>query len=301
MSKLKAILLLMRIPFLTVTIASVFLGASFALFHANTFNIGLFILTLLGTSFLHLACNVANDYFDYIRGTDTLNKSATQPFSGGSRMILDGFIKPKEALIISFALASLGAGIGLYLNYITKGNIILLIGIIGLLLVYGYNSPPLNLVYKGLGELGIFLAWGPLMVIGSYYVQAQKISPWIFILSIPPGILTTLVLLINEFADEEADRGVGRKTLVIIFGRKKALNIYFFLFCLCYLTVCIGVALKTFPLISFIVFITFPLAWISYKLSRKNLGNWKKFLSSVKTTILINFSFSIILGLSFLI
>ena len=253
MSKGKAIFLLLRIPFLTVTIASVFVGATFALFETKNFNIGLFFLTLLGASFLHLACNVANDYFDYKSGNDILNRSETKPFSGGSGMILEGFVKPNEALVISFILAILGSGIGLYLNYITKGNVILLIGITGLLLVYGYNSPPLNLVYKGLGELGIFLAWGPLMVIGSYYVQAQKLSPWVLIVSIPPGILTTLVLLINEFADEEADRGVGRKTFIIIFGRKKALNIYFSLLSLCYLIVVIGVISKAFPIFSLIV------------------------------------------------
>ncbi|MCP2521108.1 prenyltransferase, partial [SCandidatus Aminicenantes bacterium Aminicenantia_JdfR_composite] len=278
MSKGKAIFLLLRVPFLTVTIASIFLGATFALFETKHFNIGLFFLTLIGASFLHLACNVANDYFDYKSGNDILNKSETQPFSGGSRMILDGFVKPNEALVISFILAILGSGIGLYLNYITKGNVILLVGIIGLLLVYGYNSPPLNLVYKGLGELGIFLAWGPLMVIGSYYVQAQKLSPWVLIVSIPPGILTTLVLLINEFADEEADRGVGRKTFVIIFGRKKALNIYFSLLSLCYLIVIIGVISKAFPILSLIVFLTFPLSWLSYKLAQKSLGKWKEFL-----------------------
>ncbi len=301
MSKTKAIFLLMRIPFLTVTIGSVFVGATFAWFHNHTFNIGLFFLTLIGACFLHLACNIANDYFDYKSGNDILNKNATPPFSGGSRMILDGFVKPKEALIISFILAILGAVIGLYLNFLVKGNIVLFIGIAGLFLVYGYNGPPLNLVYKGLGELGIFLAWGPLMVIGSYYVQAQKLSPWIFILSIPPGILTSLVLLINEFADEEADRGVGRKTFVILFGQKKALNIYFSSIILCYLTIIICVIFKIMPLLSLLVFITSPLAWLGFKSGKKNLGKWKEFLSSVKATILMNFSFSLILGFSLLV
>jgi len=302
MRKSKAIFLLLRLPFLVVTIGAVFLGTAFAWWHSGEFNLGLFLLVLAGASFLHLACNVANDYFDYKSGTDALNRNAFAPFSGGSRMVLEGFVKPGEALAISLIFAVLGSAIGFYLNVISKGNVILFIGVAALLLVFGYNGPPLRLVNKGVGEIGIFLAWGPLMVIGAYYVQAQSFSSlWPLLVACPSGILTTLVLLINEFADEEADRSVGRKTWVILFGFKRSMYIYFVLGLCCYLIVLAGVFFRGWPWVSLVVTVTLPLLFMAYRAGLKNLGNWLGFLSAVKTTILMNFVFLVILSLSFVV
>ena len=98
MSKTKAIFLLLRLPFLVVSLVAVFLVTAFAWWNTNRFNLGFFLLALFGACFLHLACNVANDYFDYKSGNDASNRNALVPFSGGSRMILDGLVKPGEAL-----------------------------------------------------------------------------------------------------------------------------------------------------------------------------------------------------------
>jgi len=302
MKKSKAIFFLLRLPFLVVTSGAVFLGTAFAWWESREFGLGLFLLVFVGTLFLHIACNVANDYFDYKSGTDALNRNAIAPFSGGSRMVLDGFVKPGEALAISIIFAVLGSAIGLYLNAISKGNIILFIGIAALFLVFGYNGPPLRLVNKGVGEVGIFLAWGPLMVMGAYYVQTQSFSSlWPLMVAIPSGLWTLLVLLINEFADEEADRSVGRKTWVILFGFKKSMYIYFALALSCYLLVVAGFLFRGWPLGSLLVIMTFPLLIMAYKVGQKNIGNWAGFLPAVKTTILLNFIFLGILSLSFVI
>ncbi|MFB0566220.1 MAG: prenyltransferase [Candidatus Aminicenantaceae bacterium] len=300
MIKQKALFFLLRVPFLVVTAGAVFLGTAFAWWETGQFNLGLFLLTLLGACFLHLACNVANDYFDFKIGTDARNRNAVPPFSGGSRMVLDGFVKPREALIVSVFFAVLGSAIGLHLNSLVKGNVILFIGIAALLLVYGYNGLPLRLVNYGIGEIGIFLAWGPLMVFGSYYVQAQGLSSlWPLTVAFPSGILTMLVLLINEFADEEADRSVGRKTWVILFGFKKSMFVYLTLALSCYVIVLIGVLFNGWPLWSLLVLITLPLLFTSYRVGMKNLGNWPRFIPAVKSTILMNFVFLVILSISF--
>jgi len=302
MRKSKAILLLLRLPFLVVSLGAVLSGTAFARWDSGQFNLGLFLLTLAGALFLHIACNVANDYFDYKSGTDAANINAIAPFSGGSRMVLEGFVKPGEALAVSIIFAALGSGIGLYLNAVLEGNVILFIGVAALFLVYGYNGPPLKLVNLGIGEIGIFLAWGPLMVIGAYYVQAQSFSSlWPLIAAFPSGILTTLVLLINEFADEQADRSSGRKTWVILFGSKRSLYIYLSLALGCYAVVLLGILLGGWPIWSLLVFITLPLVFMAYKTAIQNLGNWPGFLSAVKATILINFVFLVILSLSFVI
>lgn len=302
MKKSKAILLLLRLPFLTVTIGAVFLGTSFAWWDAHHFSLWRFLLVFLGSCFFHIACNVANDYFDFKSGNDARNINALVPFSGGSRMILDGWVRPGEALTVSIIFAALGSAIGLYLNAVSHGNIILVIGVTALLFIYGYNGFPLRLVDKGLGEIAIFLAWGPLIVLGSYYTQAQALSSiWPLIVSIPSGLLTTLVLLINEFADREADEASGRKTWVILFGPRAALLLYLILALCCYAAVLIGVRLNHWPIGSLLVFLTLPLPFMAFRTGWQSLGEWPRFLAAVKTTILMNFLFLVILSGSFLV
>jgi 1,4-dihydroxy-2-naphthoate octaprenyltransferase len=302
MKKSKAILLLLRLPFLTVTIGAVFLGTAFAWWKNGEFDFLRFLLALFGSCFFHIACNVANDYFDFRSGNDALNKNALVPFSGGSRMILDGFVQPREALTVSIVFAVLGSAVGLYLNAASEGNIILFIGVAALFLVYGYNGFPLRLVNKGLGEIGIFLAWGPLIVLGAYYVQTQSISSfWPLIATIPSGILTTLVLLINEFADKEADSATGRKTWVILFGYRASLLVFLILAMICFAVVLIGIFFGGWPLWTLGVFITLPLPFLVFRVGWQNLENWPQFLPAVKTTILMNFLFLVILSVSFLV
>jgi len=286
---------------MTVTIGAILLGSFFAYHETGSFNILHFVLALLGSCFFHIATNVANDYYDYKSGNDAANISATSPFSGGSRMILDGHVKPGQALAVSLIFAALGSCMGLYLNHVTEGNVVLVLGVLGLFFVYGYNGLPLQLVNKGLGEIAIFLAWGPLMVLGAYYVQANSfLSLWPFIVAIPSGILTTLVLLINEFADKEADASTHRKTWVIMFGENTALFIYLILAYLCYVVVAAGVLLDRLPVWSLLVGITIVMPIQTYRIAKQSMGDWGKFLGAVKNTILLNLVFLVILSVSFL-
>lgn len=302
MNKAKAIFLLLRLPFLTVTIGGVAWGSALAWWQSHCFDLGVFLLALGGACFLHLACNVANDYFDYKSGNDAANQNALVPFSGGSRMILDGWVKPGEALVVALILTLLGSAIGLYLNAVTTGNIILLIGLAAVFFIFSYNGYPLRLVNKGWGEIAIFLAWGPLMVLGAYYSQTQNLSSfWPLILAFPSGIMTTLVLLINEFADREADFLSGRKTWVILFGYRKSLLIYLSLAISCYLIVLTGILWGQLPVWSLLVFITLPLPFLAFKDAANNLKNWPGFLPAIKITILMNFVSLGVLSLSTLV
>jgi 1,4-dihydroxy-2-naphthoate octaprenyltransferase len=285
---------------MTVTVGGVLLGASYAYFESTRFRVWPFVLSLLGACFFHIATNVANDYFDFKSGNDAANTSGTSPFSGGSRMLVDGMISPRKALAVSLLFAALGSAIGLYLNFTSTGNWILWIGAAGLFLVYSYNGFPLRLVNHRLGEIAIFLAWGPIMVLGAYYVQTQSFTSWWpLIVSIPSGILTTLVLLINEFADQEADTSTNRKTWVILFGPHKALNLYIFLAYTCYAIVGVGVLTNRFPLWSLLVGLTVLMPVQAYRIGKKSLGDWKAFMEAVKSTILLNLLFLVILSVSF--
>lgn len=302
MKKWKSIVFLLRLPFLTVTLGSVFLGTAFAWWESREFSLVLFLSALLGACFLHLACNVINDYFDFKSGNDASNRNALVPFSGGSRILVEGYVSPREALILSLTLALLGSSLGLFLNFVSPGNTILFIGVAALFFVYNYNGFPLKLVDKGLGEIAIFLSWGPLMVLGAYFVQAERISSfWPVLVSIPPGILTTLVLLINEFTDKEADYRTGRKTWVILFGYEKSLNLYLALAFCCYVVVGAGFIWGNWPVWSFLVFLTLPFPLTAFRIAKRNLENWRKFLPAVQSTVLMNFSFLVILSISFVV
>jgi 1,4-dihydroxy-2-naphthoate octaprenyltransferase len=110
-----------------------------------------------------------------------------------------------------------------------------------------------------------------------------------------------MVLLINEFADKEADQETGRRTWVILFGERVSLYIYLFLAFSCYAVVVLGIVFGKWPLWSLLVFITFPMAVMSFLTAMKSLGKWPKFLGAVKSTILVNFLFLVLLSISFLI
>lgn len=277
---------LMRLPFLTVTIGGVLIGTAYAYWKTGNFSFLRFFLALLAASFLHAATNVANDYFDYISGNDPANVKAISPFSGGSRKIVTGEVKPREALIFSIILALAGGIIGLYLNFTVEGNLILYIGIIGVFLVFSYNGIFPRFVYIGLGEFVIFLAWGPLMVAGAYAVQTGKFTPELLWVSFLPGILTALILVINEFADEEADRKVGRRTWVILFGRAKTMDLYLFFTLLAYgLTFC-AIILKKLPVFSAAVVVALILGIKAYSHGKIKVNSEPaEFLPAVLNTI----------------
>ena len=256
----------MRIPFFTATIIPVVLGSIIAWRDIGTFHWVNFCLTLVGALWIHAGTNMANDYFDHIVSCDELNQYPT-PFSGGSRVIQEKMMSPRGELLFSLICFSLGGSIGLYLNYVSGGYVILVLGVVGVFLGFFHCSKFFKIYYGGFGELAVGIGFGPLMVLGSYYVQAQHISTKAFLISIPVGILIACVLFINEFPDHSADQAVGKKTLVVIFGKGKAIVYYHLLLGLSYLMTGILIAFKFLPLSSLIVFLSLPLAFKAFWVS----------------------------------
>ena len=154
-----------RLPFVIATILPVTIGAAVA-FRAGHFDLTLFALTLAGALLLHLGVNTANDYFDSRLGADDINTTPT-PYSGGSHVIQYGLLPGTTVLSLSTSAYLAGSLIGLYLA-LTRGLPVLLIGLVGLVVSWGYTAPPLKLAYRGLGELAVGLGFGPLLVLGSF-------------------------------------------------------------------------------------------------------------------------------------
>jgi len=289
-----------RAQFFTASIFPVILGASLAWRNSGCFSWGYFFLTLLGVVLIHAGVDLSNDYYDHKSGNDEVNLNPT-PFSGGSRFIQNKLLTPKEVITAALLCFILGSLIGLYLNFKIGGNLILIIGLIGLFLGFFYTATPLKIGYTGLGELAVAIGFGPTIVLGSYYVQTKNLSWEVFLVSIPVAILIALVLYINEFLDYQADRQVNKNNLVVQLGRKKAVKFYQFFLAYVYLFVGMGIISKLFPLWAVLVFLTAPLALKASGISRQSFENNKELLPANAATIALHSLVTFLLSLSFIL
>jgi 1,4-dihydroxy-2-naphthoate octaprenyltransferase len=223
-------LVITRAPFLSAALMPVFIGGAFAaaLIGEGAFPSLNYTLTVIGVCLLHLASNVYNDYFDWKSGTDQANASYFLKYSGGSRSIELGLTDLSGTLRIANGLLAASVAIGLYLTW-QVGWGVLLYGLIGAALGYFYTAPPVRLVARrGLGEIAIGLAFGPLITAGTAYVITGAFDPtWTtFLIGIPVGLLTANILIINQIPDLEADRSTGKNHLVVTLGREKTPWLY---------------------------------------------------------------------------
>jgi len=246
-ARLKTAVQTLRAPFFTAVIVPTLVGAAVA-WQEGAFHGGYLVLTLLGIVCINAGLNMSNDYFDHLSGNDERNHDLT-PFSGGSRVIQNGVLPPQMVLAGSLAFYVAGIAIGLYLVW-ARGPALLWIGALGVFFALFHNAPPFKLYYlaPGVGEIAAGLGCGPLVVLGSYYVQTQRLSMEALWASIPMGLLVAAILYVNEFPDYVADRAVGKKTIVVTLGRKRAVWGYAALLVTTYLAIGVGVAAHILPL-----------------------------------------------------
>ncbi len=230
----------LRAPFLLLTPDVVAFGTALA-WVRGYFSPLLCAVTVLGALLLHMAVNVLNDYFDYVGGVDLHTKRT--PFSGGSGILTAGLLNPKS--VYSLGVASLlgGLAVGAYLA-LTVGPWVLALGLVGAATAYLYTPV---LTKLGVGELSTGLNFGPLMVLGAYYVQTGRMDLEGFLAGIPLGLLIANLLLLNEFPDVEADARGGRRTLPILVGRPAAARIFAAVHILAFLSLAALVASGVLP------------------------------------------------------
>ena len=213
-----------RLPFLSATAVPVGLGLAVAAYHGwwNWLNA---ILTLVAASFIHLGLNVANDVFDTRSGADAANVTPTK-FSGGSRVIHYGLLSMRQMVLMSLAFYAVGLGIGLFLAIRTAFWPLVAIAALGTFISVFYTAPPFRLVHRGLGEIGVFLGFGPIMAMGAYYVLAERWSWEAFYASLPVGILVALILYVNEVPDRPGDAAAGKRTLPVRWSKTAVVAVY---------------------------------------------------------------------------
>lgn len=251
-----------RLPFLTATLVPVLLGvAAAALDHR--FNLGLALLTLLGGIVVHLGLNVANDVFDARSGADDFNVNPTM-FSGGSRVIQYGLVSLRQMVVIMVACYTVATAIGLLLVAIT-GIGLLWLGAAGVLISFFYTAPPFKLVHRGLGEVAVSLGFGPIMVLGAYFVQTGHYAFRPFLLSIPVALLVMLILYANEIPDRIADARAGKRTLVVRLPKNAVLTGYTAAVSIAYLALLAGIVTRALPWPTALALLTIPLAMKTQK------------------------------------
>ncbi|MFA4838461.1 MAG: 1,4-dihydroxy-2-naphthoate octaprenyltransferase [Candidatus Neomarinimicrobiota bacterium] len=291
----------MRAPFFTASIAPVILGTAIAWSEFHVFDPLLFWLTLIGAVSAHAGANIINDYYDHLSGNDEANRNYNT-FSGGSRMIQTGRLSPVMMLTASLIAFSLAIAIGLFLNWAAEGNVILWIGIIGILIGFFYSALPIGLSYRGIGETGIALAFGPLIVFGAWFVQTDRFS-WLPILaSVPVGIWVGLIIFINEFQDFDADSQTGKKTLVVIFhDKRKAIRFYQVFLVGSFIWIFGWILKGVFPVWTSFVFLLIPVVFWNIAVSSKKYDTIQELLPVNAATIGIHFLGTIILSLGFIL
>lgn len=169
------------------------------------------LLAALGALLIQIGTNLANDYYDFAKGADTDARV------GPTRVTSAGHLSPSEvrrAFWVVFAVAVV-AGVPLILR---GGWPILAVGLTGILAGVLYTAGPRPLGYLGLGDVFVFVFFGPVAVAGTHYVQALELSPAALVAGIGPGFLATALLVVNNLRDAETDRAAGKRTLAVRFG-----------------------------------------------------------------------------------
>jgi 1,4-dihydroxy-2-naphthoate octaprenyltransferase len=251
--KLKIFFMETRPSFLLLSVALSFLGACIA-WYDGYFHLGHAILAFVGLLLAHISCNTLNDYFDYKSGIDLVTNRT--PFSGGSGILREGLLTPKQVFWLGMTCFILSIPIGIYF-VIVSGWLLLPLLLVGAFCIFLYSPFILKLNWP---EWSPGLGLGLLPVLGTYFVQTSAYTWPALVASIPSGLLVHNLLLLNEFPDTEADAKASRKTLPITAGKKKTSIFYSTVTALVYVWIIGAVIAGMMPLFALIALLTLPLA-----------------------------------------
>jgi 1,4-dihydroxy-2-naphthoate octaprenyltransferase len=249
---LNAWLLAIRPRTLPAAAAGVVMGSALA-WHDGFFRLDAALSCLLAALLLQIGSNLANDVFDFERGTDTPERL------GPLRVTQAGLLKPaqvKIGMIVVFVLAAL---FGLYLAWL-GGWPVIMIGIAAILAAIAYTGGPFPLGYHGLGDLFVFIFFGLASVAGTYYVQAGFVSAAAWWMTVPPGLIITAILVVNNLRDLENDRKAGKRTLAVILGEQATKTQYLLCMIIAYLILPFAALIGVIPWFSLAAWLSLPIA-----------------------------------------
>jgi 1,4-dihydroxy-2-naphthoate octaprenyltransferase len=229
-----------RVKTLPAAVAPVLIGTS----SAEKINWSNAFLALVVSLFLQIAVNFANDYSDGVRGTDTHR-------IGPVRLVASGLASAssvKVAALISFLIAAI-AGFVLALNI---SPWLFLVGAASIWAAWGYTGGKKPYGYFGFGELSVFIFFGLVATVGSYYIQTEQFNWQIFLLAIPVGTLSCAILAINNLRDLPQDKLVGKRTMAVRIGEKNTRVFFMLLLVTAQVTALAAVSISSLALITLI-------------------------------------------------
>jgi 1,4-dihydroxy-2-naphthoate octaprenyltransferase len=187
---------------------------------------GWLALTVVGIFCIEVAKNASGELMDFESGVDqAVAPEDRSPFSGGKRVLVDGLLTRRQTAAVAWVGYGFGIASGIAIAAY-RHPAVLWLGLAGVGLAYFYHAAPLRLSYRGFGEIAVALTYGPLIACGTYLVQRREWSDQVLWASLPLGILIGAFLWINEFPDYRADRGGGKRTLVVRLGPQAASCVY---------------------------------------------------------------------------
>ena len=284
---------IIRIRFLLSSVIAVCLGLAINWWQYQTIDAFNASLTFVGVLALHASVDMLNDYWDFKRNIDTGTKRTK--FSGGTGVLPEGLLKPKKVYAAGIITLILGAAIGGYFIVI-RGITIAIILAFAIISIYFYST---RIVDSGLGEIFVAIK-GTMIVLGTYFVQSSEIIPESILVGIVLGVLSSMVLFVNSFPDFDADKAGGRKTLVIVLGKKRAASIIWIFPLLAYGVIVLGVLTHFLPNLSLITLLTIPLLIKSGLGLKEDFDNIEKLVPIMSSCVLYSRVTGILLVLSFL-
>jgi 1,4-dihydroxy-2-naphthoate octaprenyltransferase len=204
---------------LPAAVAPVLVGTAAAVEASDEIRWGAFVAALIGSVFIQIGTNLANDYSDAKRGADSVDRL------GPVRVTAAGLVTPTRVLVATWVAFGVAVAAGLYLAAVA-GPVILAVGVASILAGVLYTGGPRPYGYEGLGEVFVFLFFGLVAVNGSYYVQLERLDWLPFGLSLAVGFLVTAILVVNNVRDIETDRRAGKMTLAVRLGRSRTRVLY---------------------------------------------------------------------------
>ena len=286
-SKIHSWILASRPRTLPAALVPVMVGSALAIYQGIFFP-AFSIVALLCSILIQIGTNFTNDLYDYLKGTDTKERK------GPLRVLASGLISVKEMQIGIFIVFFTAFLLGLYLVY-SVGLMILWIGIFSIIAGLAYTAGPFPLAYNGLGDLFVFIFFGIVGTVGTYYLHAQQFTSLAFLISLPVGALITNILIVNNYRDIDEDKKAGKNTLAVLLGREFSRYEYIFFVLLSFFIPFVLHFKYDFNIWIFLPYITLPVAItlvkMLYALNGTQLN--KTLELSAKFSALYGFLFSI--------
>ena len=283
-----------RVRFLLASIIAVSVGLALHWSQNGSLDYFDVILTFAGVLALHASVDLLNDYWDFKRGIDT--KTTRTKMSGGTGVLPEGLLKPSSVYRAGVVFLIIGSLIGSYF-VITDGILIAIILGFAILSIYFYST---KIVDSGLGEFFVAVK-GSMIVMGTFFIQSGEVTVESILAGIVIGTLSSLVLFIASFPDHDADKSKGRKTLVIVVGKEKAIKLFWLFPLVSYVVILIGVSVNLFPFLSLISLLSFPLMIKSGLGLQKNYDTIDNLVPFMSSTLQFSRLTGILFALSFLI